>query len=67
MLRAKLESSAIQEVIYDENSRLLTVVFHHGGAYDYPDVPKEKVLGLIHADSCGKYFHREIRQYSKLS
>jgi hypothetical protein len=64
IIEAKLESSAIESIHYDENLDNLRVTFHSGGSYDYPSVPKEKVLGLLSAESAGKYFHQNIRQYS---
>lgn len=67
MFEVMLKSSAIEKVCYDEVGKVLTVTFHSGGSYDYPDVPKEKFEGLVNADSCGRYFHKHIRQYSKIS
>jgi hypothetical protein len=63
-MRAELDSSAIKSIAYNEETQLLSVEFRSGGIYDYPSVPKDKVVGLLEAESAGKYFHKNIRQYS---
>ena len=64
MITAKFDSSAIESIRYVRANRNLTVTFTSGGSYDYPDVPEEKILDWLKAESAGKYFHKEIKQYS---
>lgn len=55
------KSSNLDQVVYDEASKLLTINFKNGGAWQYKGVPKEVYLGLQHAPSPGSYFYRHIR------
>jgi hypothetical protein len=64
VIEAKLNSSAIRAIRYTEESQILSVTFQSGGTYDYPAVPRDKVTGLLSAESAGKYFHKEIKQYA---
>ena len=57
-------SSAIKSIKYDVNTKLLAIQFTSGGIYDYPEVPQDKVEGLINAESAGRYFNQHIKQYS---
>jgi KTSC domain len=61
MRRYGIESSAIAAVGYDEASRTLELEFVGGAVYDYDGVPPEEVLGLLEADSRGRYFDDHIR------
>lgn len=54
-------SSMISEVGYDNNARVLRVVFKKGPEWEYDNVPPEEYETLIHASSVGKYFHANIR------
>ena len=64
IIEKELKSSAIKEIRYDEDLRNLTITFTSGGKYDYPEVPKCEVEGLIKAESAGKYFNQNIKKYS---
>ena len=64
IIEKELKSSAIREIRYDEDLRNLTITFRSGGKYDYPEVPKYEVEGLIKAESAGKYFNQNIKKYS---
>lgn len=57
----QVDSSAIDEVAYDEAARRLTIRFVHGGRYTYLDVPPRVARGLLAAPSHGRYFHDHIR------
>ena len=61
MRRYRVDSSAIRGVGYDEASRTLELEFVTGAVYDYDGVPPEEVLGLLEADSRGRYFDDHIR------
>lgn len=57
----QVDSTAIDEVAYDEAARRLTIRFVHGGRYTYLDVPARVARGLLAAPSHGRYFHDHIR------
>jgi hypothetical protein len=50
-----VESSMVDSVGYDEERRLLQVVFTSGRVYCYEDVPPEVFQGLLAAESKGQY------------
>lgn len=64
-----VESSNINAVGYDPDSRTLAIRFWKGrgdsktigDTYHYPGVPQDIYDALKDADSVGKYFHRHIR------
>ena len=60
-LRSPVASSAIEAVGYDEDDGVLEIEFHHGGVYEYFDVPKEVYQDLLTAGSRGRYFHENVR------
>ena len=57
----EVTSSAISHIGYDKDSRVLTIVFKHGGAYTFPDVPEDVHESFLNADSIGQHFHQHIR------
>lgn len=57
--RTPVASSSIRSVGYDDG--VLEIEFHHGGVYQYFDVPGEVYRGVLEAGSRGRYFHDEIR------
>lgn len=65
----QVESSAIQDIKYDEERSKLFVTFNDGDAYVYVGVPGEVHRSFIDADSKGQFFAYEIRDqypYNKL-
>lgn len=58
----KTDQSSLISGIEHEAGRL-RVHFRRGGAYDYEDVPAEKIDGLKSAESTGRYFLQEIRPH----
>lgn len=56
-----VDSSNIAAIGYDRHTGTLRVIFHHGGAYDYPAVPPALVLDLLFAESHGEFFNRHIK------
>lgn len=56
-----VESSMIHAIGYDEEKRLLEIVFNSGRTYQYEDVPPEVYQGLLNAESKGRYFLGHIR------
>ncbi len=64
-----VQSSDLAGVDYDGWSTLV-IAFHSGGVYEYYAVPAWEYIGLMQADSHGKYFHRNIKgryAYRKVS
>src|SRR4030095_9787270 len=55
-----VESSMIQAVGYDPETRILEVVFNSGQTYCYEDVPPEVHQALMAADSKGQYMRAAI-------
>jgi KTSC domain len=55
-----VSSSDLAAVDYDGFGTLV-IVFHSGGVYAYYGVPYSEYVGLMQADSHGKYFHRNIK------
>ena len=61
MLRQRVSSSNIASVGYDEDQQVLEIVFHDGRVYHYLEVPPERVLSLLRAESKGRFFNAEIK------
>jgi hypothetical protein len=61
---AHVQSSALEQVSYDERAHTLCATFRETGrTYIYQDVPQELYDGLIFADSLGRYFNAHIRDH----
>jgi KTSC domain len=58
--RVPVESSMLQAVGYDPETRILEVVFSSGQTYYYKDVPPEVHQELMAADSKGQYMRAAI-------
>jgi hypothetical protein len=63
MQRAPVQSSNIASVGYDEEQRILEIVFHGGRVYHYLEVPPERVLSLLRAESKGRFLNSEIKPH----
>jgi hypothetical protein len=62
MLRAaRLQSSTIERILFDEPARELTIRFRDGGSYVYSGVPRAVYEALRTASSAGAYFNRCIK------
>lgn len=57
----KVESSMIDQMGYNKESKELMVQFVNGGIYSYKDVPEKVFEGLKKAESKGKYFLKKIK------
>jgi lysyl-tRNA synthetase, class II len=57
----KSHSVAINEFDYDEEKKILKIVFENGGIYQYHDIPNNIYKGLKDAPSKGQYFNQQIR------
>jgi KTSC domain len=58
-----VESSALTQVAYDGEHKLLTIAFCDGSAYQYSAVSVQIYEDLLRADSKGAYFNRKIRAH----
>jgi hypothetical protein len=56
-----VDSSTIEAIGYDSESRELHIQFVGSGLYVYLDVDQETYDGLLAADSKGGFFNREVR------
>jgi len=61
MLRAAVQSSTIATVGYDEEQQVMEIVFSDGRVYHFLEVPPERVLSLLRAESKGRFFNAEIK------
>ena len=67
--REPVESSNLNSVGYEPDTKTLEIEFHDGGIYQYFDVPADIYQGLISAPSKGKYHHAFIKntyRYQKI-
>ena len=61
MQRARVESSNIAMVGYDEEEQILEITFRDGRVYHYLEVPPERALSLLRAESKGRFLNGEIK------
>jgi len=63
------DSEAIQEAIYDPDTKSLTIEFVTGGQYIYDDVSRQRFAAFKNSASKGRYFVHRIREnyaYSRI-
>lgn len=60
-IKLNVRSSAIEKINYSPDTKILTIFFNGGRAYDYIDCSSADVLKLVRAESVGKYFNKYIR------
>jgi hypothetical protein len=63
MLRARVESSNIAMVGYDEDQQILEITFRDGRVYHYLEVPPERALSLLRAESKGRFLNSDIKPH----
>jgi len=56
-----VSSSNLEAVMYDPDSRVLSIRFQNGAEYQYNNVEPEVARGLTQAASPGRFFDRNIR------
>jgi hypothetical protein len=61
MNREAVSSSNIAEIGYDEDRRVLEVLFHSGSVYQYFDVSPQIFGELRQASSIGQYVNSNIK------
>ena len=62
MRAAKLSSSAIERIAYDEAEELLSIWFRETGRYLYSGVPRAVYEALKRAPSAGRYFNQCVKR-----
>ena len=62
MLAARLASSMIERIAYDEAQAVLSIWFRDTGRYVYSEVPRAIYEGLKKAPSAGRYFNLCIKR-----
>ena len=69
MNREPVQSSNLNSVGYDSDTKTLEIEFHDGGIYQYFEVPSDIHEGLMSAPSKGKFHHEFIKnvyRYQKI-
>jgi hypothetical protein len=61
MRAAKLKSSMIARIAYDDAAQTLSVWFRESGRYVYHGVPKAIYEALCAAQSAGRYFNEYVK------
>ncbi len=61
MYRVPVKSSDLASIGYDERTMTLEIEFLNGSIYEYNRVPKDIYVGLMRAESKGKYFRQYVR------
>jgi hypothetical protein len=69
MDRITVSSNSILSVGYEAETRILEIEFNSGDVYQYYNAPEGEYLGLMNAESHGKYFSTHIKnayQYRRI-
>jgi len=61
MNRQPVSSSNVAEIGYDENQRIMEVLFQSGTIYQYFDVPPQIYAELMQSSSVGSYLNSNIK------
>lgn len=56
-----IDSEHISHISYEPGTRVLTVEFHKGGAYQYHGVPINRYTDLQKSASASSYFRQHIK------
>lgn len=62
MERRSVNSSNIAAIGYDPERQILEVEFNSGSVYHYLGVPEHLHLGLMSADSHGRFLNQHIKE-----
>ena len=57
----KVVSSAISELAYSPETKVLTITFTSGNKYDYEDFEQDKFERFCKAESVGRFYNREVK------
>lgn len=61
MNRQPVSSSNVAEIGYDENQRIMEVLFRSGTIYQYFDVPPQIYAELMQSSSVGSYLNSNVK------
>lgn len=61
MKRVPVTSTNVSEIGYDEERRILEIVFSSGGIYQYFEVPPQVYQELMNSGSIGQYLNSAIK------
>jgi hypothetical protein len=61
MRRARIDSTSLESVGYEMESKTLEVEFAGGAVYQYLEVPEEEIRKFMRAQSRGTYLNRHIK------
>lgn len=61
MERQYVQSSMIASYGYDASLAILEIEFNKGAVWQYSDVPESVFYEMQNCDSCGKFFHANIK------
>lgn len=67
MRAAKLKSSLICRIAYDDEARALSIWFKETGRYVYYDVPRAIYDALKKAPSAGRFFNKCVKRHYRCS
>jgi len=62
MIRTSVNSSNLDSVGYDPQTRILEIAFLDGSIYQYFDVPENIYKGLMNASSHGSFLDRYVKK-----
>ena len=54
-------SSAIKQLAYDLDRRVLTITFASGNEYDYEDFEQDKFERFYKAKSVGRFYNEQVK------
>ena len=57
----KVESAVINVIMYDEETKEMTIEFWNKIAFIYEGVPKKLYDEFLEASSIGQFFHRKVK------
>lgn len=60
-ITAELDSSVINNVVYDSKSHKMLVNFKSGSSWEYNEVPEDVFEAIIHINSSGAAFNALVR------
>lgn len=69
MKKIEVESSRIESIAYDENSKVLEINFIEGGTYQYVNVKVDVFEAFLEAESKSEFFLHYVKnkyQYEKI-
>ena len=62
MKRRHIKSSTMNSAGYSREKKILEIEFSSREVYHYFDVPKKLFIGLLNAESAGKFFNEQIKK-----